>query len=196
MPYHGEVIFKYTAESPVVTLRQAARTYEDSIKCNCTGCCAKSRCSCRQKGFKCSSHCHPKNYSCLNKDESDKHLSKSSDSECTITMVDCSNTVTSLLKRRKKQMEIKTKYRKVVHDISLEEVEKKLSVRVAGFRIPTYKLRVLCWRSSLLLLLGYKTLYLAKLYRLIFVKNHLFKYWMYRVITGALLLEVQILLWT
>ena len=87
----------------------------------------KGRCSCRQAVLKCSSHCHPKNYSCMNKDSSEQKcfstLSKGNDEECTITMVDCAKTTTSLLKRRKKQMDVKTKYRKILPDIPLKDIE-------------------------------------------------------------------------
>ena len=87
----------------------------------------KGRCSCRQAVLKCSSHCHPKNYSCMNKDSSEQKcfstLSKGNDEECTTTMVDCAKTTTSLLKRRKKQMDVKTKYRKILPDIPLKDIE-------------------------------------------------------------------------
>ena len=41
-------------------------------------------------------------------------------------MVDCSNTTTSLLKRRKKQMNVQTKYRKILPEIPLADMELKV----------------------------------------------------------------------
>ena len=54
--------FKYSADSsklPTLSLREAARTKKDHLKCNCTGC--KNRhCHCKGSGGYCTSHCHPK----------------------------------------------------------------------------------------------------------------------------------------
>ena len=62
MPYTGSVPFKYSADSsklPTLSLREAARTKKDQLKCNCTGC--KNRhCHCKGSGGYCTSHCHPK----------------------------------------------------------------------------------------------------------------------------------------
>ena len=107
MPYQGTANFKYTQESPTVTLREAVMTRKGGTKCNCIGSCKSGRCSCRHIGFECSCHCHPKNSSCLNKDSSEDN-----DGTCTISRVESSSNVSSLSKRQKNQVELHKRKRR------------------------------------------------------------------------------------
>ena len=69
MAYTGSVPFKYSADSsklPTLSLREAARTKIDQLKCNCTKGC-KNRRPCKGSGGYCTSHCHPKR-ACTNKE--------------------------------------------------------------------------------------------------------------------------------
>ena len=88
MPYTGSVPFKYSADSfklPTLSLREAARTKKDQLKCNCTKGCKNRHCPCKGSGGYCTSHCHPK-HACTNKEchETDDRVE-----ECTVTGADC-----------------------------------------------------------------------------------------------------------
>ena len=77
MPYKGSTQFPDQDKEVVeITLREAAKKAQgngkDKIKCNCSSTCKKGRCSCRLAGFNCTSHCHPKNSSCLNRESEPK----------------------------------------------------------------------------------------------------------------------------
>lgn len=74
MSFNGILQFPSpSTETPKISLREAAKkthkTPKDKTKCSCTGTCQRGRCSCRSVGYYCSSHCHPKNRSCLNRDD-------------------------------------------------------------------------------------------------------------------------------
>ena len=123
MPYQGTANFKYTQELPTVTPREAVKVRKGGTKCNCTGSCKRGRCSCTHVGFECSSFCHLKNSSCLDKDNSEVN-----DDKCTITKVENSSSVSSLSKRRKNQVEVqcKLKHRKVASGVSVDDEEKRI----------------------------------------------------------------------
>ena len=74
MPFKGSVSFSYIKDHsklPTITLRDAAQTGRDKLKCICKKGCKDKHCACRAAGFNCSSHCHPKSISCANQMESD-----------------------------------------------------------------------------------------------------------------------------
>ena len=74
MPFKGSVPFSYIKDHsklPTITLREAAQTGRDKLKCTCKKGCKDKHCACRAAGFNCSSHCHPKSKSCANQMESD-----------------------------------------------------------------------------------------------------------------------------
>ena len=53
MPYTGSVPFKYSADSsklPTLSLREAARTKKDQLKCSCTKGCKNRHCPCKGSG--------------------------------------------------------------------------------------------------------------------------------------------------
>ena len=80
MPYQGS--FRYSGKNEVIlSLREAAKKSQkgkrDKTKCLCSSTCKIGRCSCRCAGLSCSSHCHPKNFSCLNKEVEDNSMLKS-----------------------------------------------------------------------------------------------------------------------
>ena len=88
MPYTGSVPFKYSADSsklPTLSLREAARTKKDQLKCNCTKGCKNRHCPCKGSGGYCTSHCHPK-HACTNKE---CHETDDGVEECTVTGADC-----------------------------------------------------------------------------------------------------------
>ena len=102
MPYQGVLEFPsidYNPNASTITLREAAQTQRDRIRCNCSSNCKKGRCSCRSAGLDCSSHCHPRNSSCLNK--KDITSKDSSEDECIITKVESSDVVSDFAKRKR-----------------------------------------------------------------------------------------------
>ena len=66
MPFEGSVPFPYNKDHsklPTITLREAAQTERDILKCICKKGCKDKHCACRDAGFNCNSHCHPKSRS-------------------------------------------------------------------------------------------------------------------------------------
>ena len=73
MPFKGSVPFPYNKDHsklPTITLREAAQTGRDKLKCICKKGCKDKHCPCRSAGFNCNSHCHPKSKSFANQMES------------------------------------------------------------------------------------------------------------------------------
>ena len=88
MPYTGSVPFKYSADSsklPTLSLREAARTKKDQLKCNCTKGGARIGIVLVKDLEVCTSHCHPKR-ACTNKE---CHETDDGVEECTVTGADC-----------------------------------------------------------------------------------------------------------
>lgn len=108
MPYKGS--YDCGSKSCTISLREAAKIQQrDKVKCNCNSTCKRGRCSCRAAGFDCSSHCHPNNSACLNKESDD----------CVITEVEHPDGM-SKLAIRKHKLELKSrqkrKHRKIEND--------------------------------------------------------------------------------
>ena len=67
MPFKVSVPFPYNKDHsklPTITLREAAQTGRDKLKCICKKGCKDKHCACRAAGFNSNSHCHPKSLSC------------------------------------------------------------------------------------------------------------------------------------
>ena len=106
MPYTGSVPFKYSADSsklPTLSLREAARTKKDQLKCNCTKGCKNRHCPCKGSGGYCTSHCHPK-HACTNKE---CHETADGDEECRVTGADDCDDINEL-KVKKNRNRVKT----------------------------------------------------------------------------------------
>ena len=87
LPYTGSVPFKYSADSsklPTLSLREAAKTKKDQLKCNCTEGCKSMHCPSKGSGVYCTSHCHPKPV-CTNKE---CHETADGDEECIVNGAD------------------------------------------------------------------------------------------------------------
>ena len=120
MPYKGSFDSASTLPS-TISLREAAKIQQrDKVKCNCNGTCKKGRCSCRNAGLECTTHCHPKSTACLNKD-------------CLITKVEHPDGMSKLAVRKHK-LELKSKqkgkHRKIATEaspINIRDLEDTIS---------------------------------------------------------------------
>ena len=73
MPFKGSAPFPYNKDHtklPIITLREAALTGINKLKCICKKGFKDKHCACRAAGFNCNSHRHPKSKSCTNQMES------------------------------------------------------------------------------------------------------------------------------